>query len=388
MDGKIRFGIIGCGMLARQAHLPNLASLTETAIHTCCDINEENLAACRPFSPGKLSRDFESVVADPEIDALIVATTETFRLPIIRAAAAARKPVYCEKPLADTLANALAIQQIVEDSGIPFCVGHNRRCSPAMMDARQVFISHLRNPDPCPWQFKRPGCEQIPLAQSPGAPVVIIRINDDWMSWKSVHLQNELNSRFGLILSEGTHFVDLANWFLDDEPESVIGLGQGILNHSLSIKYAGGGLATITMASTGSFAYPKELLEAVGNSGVVAVDHMLEVRTSGIPGAPALRKYEMLGDRHEHIGSQLGLHGWLEKKQAACEEAVRHGEPMKQFTAEPDKGHKRMLTEFMREIRRERGPVCPAGSAVLATRVCLAAVKSMQEKRLVEMREI
>jgi predicted dehydrogenase len=40
------------------------------------------------------------MVADPEVDALIVATTETFRIPIIEAAAAAKKPGFCDKSLA------------------------------------------------------------------------------------------------------------------------------------------------------------------------------------------------------------------------------------------------------------------------------------------------
>ena len=61
---------------------------------------------------------------------------------------------------------------------------------------------------------------------------------------------------------------------------------------------------------------------------------------------------------------------------------------MLQFTAEPDKGHRRMLAEFIREIRGERCPVCPASDAVLATRVCLAAAKSYIEGRAVDMSEI
>jgi predicted dehydrogenase len=60
----------------------------------------------------------------------------------------------------------------------------------------------------------------------------------------------------------------------------------------------------------------------------------------------------------------------------------------RQFTAEPDKGHRRMLQEFIREIRGERGPVCPVSDAVTATRICLAAAKSYIEKRPVMMVEI
>jgi predicted dehydrogenase len=96
----------------------------------------------------------------------------------------------------------------------------------------------------------------------------------------------------------------------------------------------------------------------------------------------------MLNDRHPSVGPEGGLQGWLDKKSAACREAEETGDPMRQFTAEPDKGHRRMLREFIREIRGERPPVCPVQDAILATRVCLAAAKSYLENRAVELSEI
>jgi predicted dehydrogenase len=385
---KIRFAVIGAGLMARQIHLPNIVSLPEGELISCCDIKGENLKACEPFNPRKLSLDFRETIADPEVDVVLVATTETFRLPIIEAAAAAGKAVYCEKPMADTLANTLKIQEIVERSQIPFCVGHNRRCSPAMMEAREIFVSHMRAPAPCTWRYEREGTDEMNVGDNPGAPVISIRINDDWKSWKPVHLQSELNQKVGLVLSEGTHFADLATWFIDAEPVSVSCFGHGVLNHAVMIKYSNGGLATITTSATGSFGYPKELLEAMGNAGVVVVDHMLEVRTAGIANTPAVKRYPMLKDLHPEHGREGGLHGWLEKKRVACEEAARIGDPMAQFTAEPDKGHRAMLREFIREIRGERGPVCSSRDAVLATRICLAAAMSLMKERIVKISEI
>lgn len=380
--------VIGCGMLARQMHLPNLATMQEAKVHTCCDINRQNLEACHIFEPEKLTEDFHAAIEDPEVEALIVATTEVFRRPILEAAAAARKPVYMEKPLADTMGNALAMQAIVRESGIPFCIGHNRRCSPAMRAAREIFVSHTRNPKDLGWRFERPGWEAMDAGGNPGRPVVAIRINDDWRSWKSEHLRIPLNRRVGLVLGEGTHFVDLANWFIDSTPEVVSCTGSGILSHVMVIHYANGGMASITMAGTGTFGYPKELLEAMGEGGMVACDHMLEVRTAGIAGAPPLTRYPMLHDRHPDIGREGGLYGWLEKKRAACEEAVKAGNPLLQFTAEPDKGHQHMLREFVREIRGEAPPVSPIEPAVLAMQTCLAAAKSYIHQRPVAVSEI
>ncbi len=162
----LNFAVIGCGLLARQVHLPNLRSIEEAEVHTCCDLNDANLELCKVFEPKKYTRDFHEAITDPEVDVLLVATTEAFRVPIIEAAAAAQKPVYCEKPLADTLSNALAIERLVEQSGIPFCVGHNRRCSPAMMEAREIFTSHMRDPAPRAWRFERDGVDDMPIGNN------------------------------------------------------------------------------------------------------------------------------------------------------------------------------------------------------------------------------
>ena len=375
-------------MLARSMHIPNLLRMEEAQLHSCCDLSDASLAECVKIAPGvRTSKDFEDVIRDPEVDAIVVATAETFRIPIIEAAAAAGKPVYCEKPLAKNLAEAVKIQQIVEQSGIPFCVGHNRRCSPAMVEAQRVFAAHMEQPAACDWRFQRDASLQERFAGESGAAGLSIRINDDWWSWKAVHLAGE-NAEIGLLLIENTHFADIACWFLQAEPVSVTTVFTGLLLHQVSITFEGGHMASIFSCANGSFGYPKELYEAIGRGGVVVVDHMLEVRTAGIADAPAVRTFPMIGDKHPSVGAGGGLHGWLDKKRAACEEAGQSGNAMAQFTAEPDKGHARMLREFIREIRGERGPVSPVADAVRAIRICLASVLSKREKRTVELREI
>jgi len=256
-----------------------------------------------------------------------------------------------------------------------------------MVEGRELFVSHMRNPQPCNWRFRRDPATGERVGAHPGAPVISIRINDDWMSWKAVHLENPLNRKVGLLLSEATHFTDLANWFMDAKPTRVFCSGQGVLNHGMLIHYDNGGMASISMAATGSFGYPKELLEAMGQGAVVAVDHMLEIRTAGIADTPAIKTFPMLEDRHPGIGTEGGVRGWMLKKRAACDEAAAANDPMLQFTAEPDKGHALMLEEFCREIRGERGPVCPVGDAVMALKICFAAITSYMEGREVEIVE-
>ncbi len=385
---KINFAVIGCGMLARSQHIPNIAKSEKTVLHTCCDISDEALKECKEkYGALKITKDYKEAINDPQVQAICIATTQDLRLPIIQEAIKAHKPVYCEKPLAQTLEEIYLIQRIVNESGIPFCIGHNRRSSPAMLDAHNIFRAHMTNPKPCPWRFDREGPDVRPKLEDDGIAGMSVRINDDWYSWKSWVFSKE-HSAYGPMLFEMTHFTDLCNWFLAAEPQEVIALESGMLNHGIVIKYKTGEIATIMMYANGTFGYPKELYEMFGNGGAVVVDHMLEVRTAGIADAEPIKKYPMINDRHPNIGTEGGLYGWLAKKRAAYQEAEEKHDPTLQFTAEPDKGHAHAINRFVDEIQGKGPVVCSVDEAVLATRVAFAAIKSAEEKRIVQLDEI
>ena len=305
---------------------------------------------------------------------------------VIQAAAEARKPVYCEKPIATTLAEALEIQQVVRAAGIPFCVGHNRRCAPAMRDAHRIFRAHMARPNPCPWRFDREGAAR-PRLPHDGVAGMSVRINDDWYSWKGWALDKAL-APHGPMLFEMTHFTDLCNWFLDAEPEAVTALESGVFNEGIVIRYRSGAMATISMSANGTFGYPKELYEVFGNGGAVVVDHMVEVRTAGIAAAPPRTLYPILGDRFPAVGSEGGLSGWLAKNRAAAESAGADGEAFLAAIPGVDKGHAHALERFADEILGLGPQVCGIDDAVRATQVAFAAIRSAQERRVIGLDEL
>lgn len=125
------------------------------------------------------------------------------------------------------------------------------------------------------------------------------------------------------MLFEMTHFTDLCNWFLQDEPVEVMAMSGGLFNQSVSVRYRRGAMASIVMCGSGTPGYPKELYEVMGHGAIVAVDHLVEVRTAGIAGAPTRLTYPMLNDRHPAFGAEGGIAGWQAKKHVACAEAAR-----------------------------------------------------------------
>ena len=375
----LRVAVIGCGSVARAQHIPNIVRSSRMMLHTCVDLDESALAECRHvFGVRHTHKDFETAIADPEVEMICLATTEKLRLPVIKLAADFGKPIYVEKPLATTLEEMYRIQEVVHATGIPFCVGHNRRASPAMVDAHQIFREHMTNPKPSPWRWRREG-ESLPNLPDNGVASASVRINDDWYSWKG-WVFDKTQAPHGPMLFEMTHFTDVCNWFIAEEPVEVTAVETGMLNLAVIVRYRNGALATIVIGSNGTMGYCKELYEFMGNGGFLAVDHMLEVRTAGIEGAPAKTTYPMIQDRHPLIGTEGGVSGWLAKKRAACAEAAANNDPLLQFTAEPDKGHAHALECFVEQILDGGPEVCGVDAAVLATQVAFAAIRSAHER--------
>jgi len=384
----LRFAVVGCGMLAQQQHLPNLVASPFTELTVCCDLSDANLAACSErFKPRHLLTDFHEAVAHDEVDAVCLATTEKLRLPVIRAAAEAGKPVYVEKPLARSLDEMRQIRDVVKQAGIPLCVGHNRRSAPAMLEAQRIFSQHMSSDTPCPWRFDREG-DNRPAHLRDDVPGMSVRVNDDWWSWKAWVFDPE-QAPHGSMLFEMTHFTDLCNWFMDDQPEVVTALATEPFHHGVTIKYRGGAIATIAMCATGTFGYPKELLEVMGRGGMVVVDHLVEVRTAGIDGVDDRILFERTAPRGTDMDTTGGIDRWLADRRAACQRAAEAGDPSLQFQmADADKGHAHHLARFVEEVRSGGPEVAGVDAALSASEIAFAAIESAKSGRAVRIDEL
>lgn len=81
---------------------------------------------------------FEAAIADPEVDALILTTPNTLHEEQVRAAAAAGKHVYCEKPLGLNGASARRSVEACRAAGVVLGIGHERRWEPAMQETARL----------------------------------------------------------------------------------------------------------------------------------------------------------------------------------------------------------------------------------------------------------
>ena len=108
---KIKVGIVGCGGIANQKHFPALKNNSDlNEIVAFCDIIVERAEkACSEFGAAgaKVYQDYHDLLNDPEVEIVHICTPNVSHSEIAIAAFAAKKHVYCEKPMSHSPIEAL-----------------------------------------------------------------------------------------------------------------------------------------------------------------------------------------------------------------------------------------------------------------------------------------
>ena len=89
----------------------------------------------------RLSGDLEDAIADPAVQAVLLATPHSLHVEQVCKVAAAGKPVWCEKPLALTRKDAERAIAAVTAAGVPLGSGNNKRCFASMRELKRVVDS-------------------------------------------------------------------------------------------------------------------------------------------------------------------------------------------------------------------------------------------------------
>ena len=203
---KLKVGIIGCGGIALQKHLPALSELSELCeIHSFCDLipqRAEDAKARYGNSESSIHLDYRDLLGDESIDVVHVLTPNTSHRPITVDAFAAGKHVLCEKPMAATYSDALLMMDAWRRSGKQFTIGYQNRFRPEV------------------WSLKQ-GCDQGKLGEIYFAKAHAIR-RKAVPTW-GVFMDKEKQGG-GPLIDIGTHALDMTLWMMGNyEPVSVMG---------------------------------------------------------------------------------------------------------------------------------------------------------------------
>ncbi len=124
---KVTIGIIGAGRIG-QLHAENILNSRLLELKAISDIQLEHLkgTAYEQDVP-VITTSAESVIADPDIDAVFICSSTDTHAGYIKAAAKAGKHVFCEKPVSFTIEETKEALQAVSEAGVKLQVGFNRR---------------------------------------------------------------------------------------------------------------------------------------------------------------------------------------------------------------------------------------------------------------------
>ncbi len=135
---QVRIGLIGSGFMGKShaAAYRNVPLVfepsAEPVLELLADIDEEVARkAAGALGFRRSTGDWRALVEDPAVDVVDITSPNHLHSEMALAAIAAGKPVYCEKPLALTAADALAMTEAAEAAGIKTLVGFNYLKNPA-----------------------------------------------------------------------------------------------------------------------------------------------------------------------------------------------------------------------------------------------------------------
>lgn len=155
----IEISQFGAGRIGR-IHAGNIAAHENARLRHVVDVDAAAARALAARTGARVS-DADAAMADPEVDAVVIASSTDTHADLIEAAARAGKAIFCEKPIDLELDRAARCVDTVAAAGVPFQVGFNRRFDPSFLavhdairggriGALEMLVITSRDPEPPP----------------------------------------------------------------------------------------------------------------------------------------------------------------------------------------------------------------------------------------------
>lgn len=140
MTPPVRVLLLGCGRIARLAHLEVLRTLREVEIAAIADSDEARLAEAGAHAPGAARyRDFNEAIAQHSADAAVITLPPALHAASAIAALRAGLHIYLEKPIAASLEEAEPVLDAWRAGDRVAMIGFNYRFHPALIEAKRVL---------------------------------------------------------------------------------------------------------------------------------------------------------------------------------------------------------------------------------------------------------
>ncbi len=322
--GKVRLGVIGAGNYAKSMILPHAPTLPGLSLEAFCTGHGATAEAlARRYGARYATTDAARLIADPEINAVMVATRHDSHARYAAEALRAGKHVYAEKPLAmsdEQLAPVIEALAARAPDGPTLWLGHNRRYAPLSTQ----LVKHF---------------EGVPVRQ---VTVTVRSAGIPPDSWYQDPAEGG-----GVLFGDVCHFIDLAIWFAQSLPAEVHAAATPDPGHreeswAITLRFANGGLGVVHYTCGSQEGWERETVDVLG------------------------------GGRSGHLAGSRKL-------------VLRGGRQRQVAKLQPDLGQRAMLERMLAQFQRVPGATDETDSFVIAAQALLAAQRSIRERRVVTM---
>lgn len=267
----INVGLLGAGRIAgvHATAITRHPDSTLIAVSDYIPANAKKLAA--DFGCAVLST--AEILADPEIDAVLIATSTDTHSDLIEQAVGTGKSVLCEKPVDLSLKRARLCQSNTEAAGLPIMMGFNRRFDPNFQTLKSALDGG---------EIGKPELLSITSFDPAPPPLAYVKVSG------------------GLFYDMMIHDFDMANFIMGDAPLTIFAHASSIIEPDIgaagdvdtavvTLNYADGRIAVIKNSRRAVYGYDQRI-ELLGSEGLLQAQNMLEntvvkSTTSGVTGA-------------------------------------------------------------------------------------------------------
>ncbi|RPJ17876.1 MAG: inositol 2-dehydrogenase [Chloroflexi bacterium] len=267
MTGKINIAVIGTGRMG-SVHVRNITRhIPEVNLIAICDIRlDAAQAVADECGIQRVVKDYHELLADPDIEAVLIAASTPAHAMIIKDAARAGKHIFCEKPIALDLAEIDEALKEVEKANVKLQIGFNRRFDKSFQKVHEIV---------CSGEIGHPCILHI-TSRDPEVPAMEF-----------------MRASGGMFLDMTIHDFDMAR-FQVGEIEEVYAIGNVLVEPELkefgdidtnvvTLKFANGAVGTIDNSRKAVYGYDQRLEVFCSNGTALAENQKENVAVKGNP---------------------------------------------------------------------------------------------------------
>ena len=286
-----RVAILGCGAIARAAHIPSLLRERDVTIVALADQDAQSLAAARTLaSDAQAVQEYRDVLAMPDVEAVIIALPPALHADAAVAALETGKHVYIEKPLATSLADANRVVAAADGRRVAAMMGFNYRFNPLTQQAKAKIAARA-------------------IGEVVAVRTVFSTATRPLATWKQ-----RRESGGGALLDLAVHHIDLVRHLLD---ANITGVACNVASVRAEHDTVSLQLSLTTTAVAQIFcslsAVDEDRIDVYGTNGKLSVDRYGSLRVDVAP--PGARG--ALGLAVNRLVGEIGAMGYGAEKRRA-----------------------------------------------------------------------